>query len=159
MKRLFVGLISLAVSGMSYASVFNTPGTFNYKGEWKHKAGKFGTWDAVTSYEKISNEPETLKITSTLNIHEGQSVQTMSYELIFVETGDGFFDVKKADSVVGSGYCYGIQCHYSVFEKGAGITEETMSFVDGKIYALGSMFTHEQGKTAWKGVGEQAAAQ
>jgi hypothetical protein len=158
MKRLFAGLVCFAVSSMSYAGVFESHGNFSFKGEWKHKAGANGTWDSTMVVEKVSSEPKSVKVTNTINIQNGQQIETMTSVMVLEQTGDKFFDVKIEGKVVGSGYCYGIQCHYGVYHAATkSMTEETMSFVDEKIYTLGSHFSHESGKTAWKGAGEAAA--
>jgi len=151
--RLFLAMACFAVSGASYAGIFDlSPGAYHFKGNWK-TPGMTDVWTSETSFTAVEAPTKTIKMSEVLQIHQGDAITTETYELTFVETSDMFFDVMAGADKVGHGYCYEVQCHYEMTTKEEH-TETTFSFVDGKIFSLGSS-AQEGFSVAWQGAGER----
>lgn len=115
------------------------PGHYVGTGQWHSADGKAGQYQVETT---IGNSPNTPSVQSTYD-YDGQR-QVWDFTMLF--KSPGFFAIASGGggegNVNGSGYCLDVQCHYEV--PGSNL-EETFSFVDGKLYKIGSKTQH--GKT------------
>jgi hypothetical protein len=114
------------ISGSAMAMTSLPDGSFSGKGEWKDDAGKSGTYTVQT---QIKNN-----VITNAYVIGGQSI---SFTMEAALDKSGFFPVKVNGAKVGSGYCFDVQCHYSL-STDKGQLEETVTFYQGHMYRLGS---------------------
>ncbi len=132
------GLVSLAIGLMSSLALGDawTPGNYTGHGVWRDTAGHSGLYEVVTVLTADS-------MSSNYAFAEGVAAVSLSLQ----RTGDGFYSLIDAEKTSGNMYCYDVQCHY---ELGAGSVEETLSFVDGKLYKLGSKLGSDGRTIIWQ---------
>jgi hypothetical protein len=118
-------LVGLLSSGLAYADV-PTSGNYEGKGQWRDSSGNSGEYTVETIIS--SEEIESRYGWASGSRNWGFSLQNQSV---------GFYAVTDNFGTEGKMYCYSVQCHYE-FVSAHLTTEETLSFVDGKLYKLGS---------------------
>lgn len=130
--------LSLFLSLPSWASLPET-GSYQGSAQWMGMSGSQGQYEVSVTIKDHSIESHYQ--------YDGQSY-TLKLDLGFDK--HGFFKVMIDGMEVGSGYCAGIQCHYSLetLAPGAQEVEETLTFVENRLYRIGSKGTGE-GKVAW----------
>jgi hypothetical protein len=122
-----IGLLTLSLAACSAMAMTNLPnGSFSGQGHWKDNTGASGDYStaAVVANNGVSS-------TYTFN---GQS---KSFTMATPLDQNGFFPVTVAGTNVGSGYCWSVQCHYTISQDG-GTLEETLTFYQTHLYRTGS---------------------
>jgi hypothetical protein len=101
-------------------------GSYKGGGRWRDQEGATGKYETIAVVTKN-------QIVTKYQFKEGTRTLEMTLDL----DQKGFFPVKVAGHVVGSGYCLSKQCHYSL-TYGSTKVEETLTFHEGNFYRLGS---------------------
>ena len=104
-------------------------GKYSGTGDWSAEDGSSGHYRVTTSVMGAA-----ISSISTVYTFDGK---TETWEFSILPTTNGFFKIVSGaeGQIVGEGYCYEVQCHYAAFD---GKLEETLTFVDGKLYKVGS---------------------
>jgi hypothetical protein len=125
---LIVGLALNASTLLAQGTTAKAPvaGTYAGQGEWVSQDGQKGHYLVTTTV-----------MDGVMKSSYKWAEQGSEWTFTMLPFGDNFFKVASgADGqIVGEGYCFDVQCHYTAF---GGNLEETLSFVDGKLYKLGS---------------------
>lgn len=125
MFKVLLTTIALIAGSHAGAAVIKD-GSFTGKGDWKDQAGNKGQYEADV---QIQNN----RISSVYRFPSS----SMTVDLQLEVDNNEFFKVSMNGQEVGSGYCIGIQCHFSVTVEDCTV-EETMTFYDNHLYRLGS---------------------
>jgi hypothetical protein len=141
MKKFLLATAFLLASSASYAV---TDGHWAGNGEWSTPDGQ----SQAFQYDiKIAAD----QITGSWT-YNGQAVP---YTMRLSETGK-FFDVYSGSDLVGSGYTYGNQLHYSAVFDTQGQVEETWTFQGNTLEVLGSK-AYQSKKAIWSATLSQQA--
>jgi hypothetical protein len=110
-------------------------GDYTGGGWWKSSDGTKGKFELTTNLKK---EKDGMTVKESVVIHMPDKTEKKMEDEITIKNGkDGFFEVHKKGTKIGTGYCGIKQCHYEG-EEGGDAFEETVTFHGGKIYKLGS---------------------
>jgi hypothetical protein len=118
-------VVGILFSGLAHADGIIV-GTYQGEGQWRDNAGNSGEYSVRTEVSPDQVQSEYRWSAETR--HWGFAMQNQSV---------GFYAITDNFGSSGSMYCYSVQCHYE-FNTARLTTEETLSFVDGKLYKLGS---------------------
>jgi len=124
MKTMILAL-AVAASANGFALTAFPQGSFHGQGRWSDSTGKSGQY---------SVETKTSANSVASHYRFGSETRDWNFSAAFKQ---GFFDVMSGGRELGQGYCQSVQCHYQV-DFGGGSLEETLTFVDGKLYKVGS---------------------
>lgn len=127
--------VTLAAKGEPTRPAAIQEGEYRGQGQWKNQQGQDGKYLVTTTVEGA-------QIRSSYQYEGGQKF----WEFEISGMNSGTFDIYSEGLKVGEGYCYDVQCHYSAFN---GALEETLTFVRGSLYKLGSKDSRE-GKIIWQ---------
>jgi hypothetical protein len=126
----------LSASAMAMTAL--PDGSYSGKGEWKDQAGAKGDYTLTVKVAKNT-------LTSVYNFTGGSKTFIMEAPL----DQNGFFPVNSGGKQVGSGYCFSVQCHYTIAIDQLTL-EESLTFYQDHLYRTGSK-TDGSGKTiAWE---------
>lgn len=141
MKKLL--LLALLFVIPAIANIKDIPsGTYKGQGYWKDVNGNKGNY----SIEMVI---EGTMLIQTLVFETGGVVKDSSLANF---NSNGFYELLDLETkaVIGSGYCGSVWCHGTFQSQGLSDAEETMAFVDGNIFRLGSAIGEDGAKFFWE---------
>jgi hypothetical protein len=116
-------------------------GDYTGGGWWKSSDGTKGKFELTTNLKK---EKDGMTVKESVVIHMPDKTEKKMEDEITIKNGkDGFFEVHKKGTKIGTGYCGIKQCHYEG-EEGGDAFEETVTFHGGKI--LQARFSRHEGR-------------
>ena len=128
-----VASIIIMTASPSIAQSALQPGEYSGGGDWASEDGTSGHYSVSTKVFA----PAADAVSSVGSVYHYDNKEE-SWGFAILPGANGFFLVAAGEaegSIVGQGYCFEVQCHYTAFD---GKLEETLTFVDGKLYKIGS---------------------
>ncbi len=131
-------VIATLLSTQAWSGVL-PDGNYTGKGLWNSPL-KQGSYDTTTNIKG--------NVISAKYTLEDGAQKDWTFEIS--PTDGKFFKVRAKDHEVGQGYClsHATVCHYQI-NVGSMVLEETITFMDGKLYRFGSK-TDDDGKVMWQ---------
>ncbi len=131
---------SLLFPAMGLAENALTNGHYTGRGQWHDSSGQTGEYDVQTVIDEQG-------VSST---YEWGGGETRRFAMKLEPTGSKSFSVKLAEQSVGWMYCMDVQCHLDLIFDANQNLEETLTFVDGKLYKLGSKSLPNGSRVFWQ---------
>ena len=137
-------LASPSVLSLDAASAISC--TYSGTATWKTSNGTTGTCDMTTTIDHRANGE--IAVATVGQCSDGSS---RNCHFVIVPGQNDFFDVRDGSAngnVVGHGYCFGNECHYSAWGHSQ---EEVLTFNqnDSTLHRVGSSWGHNGTTTAW----------